>query len=259
DLILDQKVGKEIDSIFSYKTLTKNKSSSKGGGVIKTVHNNVLVGPDAYETYDKESTQTSKERNDQSLRRHQESTNKINQGDIITYFTGVRAPTYEEDFIIEPGRNTTNIYHVAGMQSPGLTTAPAIAVDVAKEIASILQLTKKENFISQRQGIVALKEMDDETRNEYIQKNPDYGIIICRCEEISKGEIIDALHRNLKVPTIDGIKKRVRPGMGRCQGGFCLPLVTKIISQELNIPINQVLKSQNNSFITYGENGENHE
>ena len=94
--------------------------------------------------------------------------------------------------------------------------------------------------------------MDDENRAALIRKNPDYGVIICRCEEISKGEILDALRSPICVPTVDGVKKRVRPGMGRCQGGFCSPLVTQIIAEFLGCPIEEVKKSAEDAIITFG-------
>ena len=181
----------------------------------------------------------------------------LSERDIITYFTGVRAPTFEEDYVIEPGRRTENLIHCAGIQSPGLTTAPTVAIDVAKMAVELLQKTQtvaeNPDFNPVRKGVPVLREMDDESRDALIRENPDYGEIVCRCEEISKGEILDALRSPICVPTIDGIKKRVRPGMGRCQGGFCSPLVTKIIAEFLGTDLSDVRKSSNASVITYGQ------
>ena len=182
---------------------------------------------------------------------------QLSQRDIITYFTGVRAPTFEEDFIIEMGRKTGNILHCAGIQSPGLTTAPAVALDIEKMavdyLSTLKPVEKNENYDPIRHGPPVLREMSDERRAALIRQNPDYGIIICRCEEVSKGEILDALRSPIPVPTVDGIKKRVRPGMGRCQGGFCSPLVTQIIAEYLDCPLEEVRKASEQAVIAYGK------
>lgn len=255
--ILDKKAGAFMHSIASVKELTRNKSHSKGGGILHTVHDNLLVGPDAVETFEKENTETHKESIETVFSKQTRTMPKLSQRDIITYFTGVRAPTFEEDFIIEFGRKTKNIIHCAGIQSPGLTTAPAVALDIEKMAVDFLKRKTdvKENveYNPIRHGVPVLNEMSDSDRAELIKKNPDYGIIICRCEEISKGEILDALNSPICVPTLDGIKKRVRPGMGRCQGGFCSPLVTGIIADFLGVPLSEVKKSSEDSVITFGK------
>lgn len=243
--ILDRKAGKRWFTIGSIVGAnTGAKSHTKGGGILHTVHDNLLVGPNAVETWERENTATDAETIKRVFAKQKITMPTLTERDIITYFTGVRAATYEEDFIIEPGRRTKNIYHLAGIQSPGLTTAPAVAQDVSEEIVKLLGgAEKNESFDPIRKAPPRLRDMSDEERSELIRQNPDYGVIICRCEEISKGEILDALSSPLCVPTVDGIKKRVRPGMGRCQGGFCSPLVTKIIAEYLGVPISEVTKS----------------
>ena len=237
--------------------MTRNKSHSKGGGILHTVHDNLLVGPDAVETYEKENTETHRESIETVFSKQKRTMPSLSERDIITYFTGVRAPTFEEDFIIERGRKTKNLIHCAGIQSPGLTTAPAVAKDIEKMavdfLKNITDVKSNPDFNPIRRGVPVLNEMPDEERAELIKKNPDYGVIVCRCEEISKGEILDALRSPICVPTVDGIKKRVRPGMGRCQGGFCSPLVTQIIADFLNIPLSEVKKSSEESIITFGK------
>lgn len=256
--ILDKKAGAFMHSVASIMEIkVNNKTHSKGGGILNTVHENLLVGPDAVETYEKENTETHKESIETVFKKQKKTMPNLSEKDIITYFTGVRAPTFEEDFIIEFGRKTSNIIHCAGIQSPGLTTAPAVAVDIEKMAVDYLSKTKsvsKNNSYNPiRKGIPVLNKMSDEERAELIKENPDYGVIVCRCEEISKGEIIDCLKSPICVPTVDGIKKRIRPGMGRCQGGFCSPLVTQIIADYFNIPISQVKKSSEDSVITFGK------
>lgn len=254
--ILDKKAGAYMHSIASVKDLTVSKTHSKGGGILHTVHNNLLIGPDAVETYEKENTETHKESIEAVFSKQKRTMPKLSERDIITYFTGVRAPTFEEDFIIESGRKTKNLIHCAGIQSPGLTTAPAVALDIEKMAVQMLRrvqtVEKNPKFSPIRHGVPVLKDMNDKQRAEMIRKNPDYGVIVCRCEEISKGEILDALRSPICVPTVDGIKKRIRPGMGRCQGGFCSPLVTQIIAEFLGVPLSEVKKSSADSAITFG-------
>ena len=185
---------------------------------------------------------------------------ELKRRDIITYFTGVRAPTFEEDFVIEWGRKCHNMYHVGGIQSPGLTSAPAFSLDVAKDVAERLRAAPNPAFDPKRPGIPVLKDMSPVERAKKIAQNPDYGIMICRCEEISKGEILDALNSPCCPQTVDAVKKRVRPGMGRCQGGFCSPLVVQIIAEKNHISPEQVMKSSAESNILYGptKGGEDH-
>ena len=250
--ILDKKTGASFNTIASVVgAKTPGHTHTKGGGILHTAHDNLLVGPDAVETFERENTATSAESIERVFAKQKITMPTLSERDIITYFTGVRAPTYEEDFIIEPGRKTKNIYHVAGIQSPGLTTAPAVAQDVAAYIAELFKAEKNEKFNPIRKAPPRLAEMSDAERAELIKRNPDYGIIVCRCEEVSRGEIIDALNSPVCVPTVDGVKKRVRPGMGRCQGGFCSPLVTKIIAEYLNVPLTEVRKSSDESTIVF--------
>lgn len=254
--ILDKKVGRLMGGIASWKTLKKTAEHTKGGGIVHTAHDNLLVGPDAIETYEKENFATEKTSIEHNFQKQRGIVKELSEQDIITYFTGVRAPTFEEDFVIEQGRKTKNLIHCAGIQSPGLTTAPAVAMDVAHMAAAMLAsrqpVAENENYNPRRRGIPRLRELPLEKRNEMIQKNPEYGVIVCRCEEISKGEIIDALNSPLPVYTVDGVKKRVRPGMGRCQGGFCMPLVTKIISEVTGMPPEEITKSGEDSYILFG-------
>lgn len=254
--ILDKKASYLVNSIASIKLISKNKGHTKGGGIVRTVHDNLLIGPNAVETYEKENFATEKKSIEEVFKKQKLTAKKLSEGDIITYFTGVRAATFEEDFVIEKGRRTKNIIHCAGIQSPGLTTAPVVAKDIEtmaiEELRKLGKVEKNHSFSPIRKGIPVLREMSKEERTRMILKNPDYGIIVCRCEEISKGEIMDALNSPIKVATVDGIKKRVRPGMGRCQGGFCMPLVAKIISEHENIPLEEVKKTSVQAYLTLG-------
>ena len=255
NIILDKKSAYQVATIASlYRTNVVNTSHSKGGGVVSTIDGNLLVGPDAEETYQREDYSTSINSVNNTISKQKNTSPLLNKQDIITYFSGVRAATYEEDFVIREGKNTKNIIHAAGIQSPGLTAAPAIAVDIANMTVKMLSKTQKviknEQFNPTRKSIPKTSKLPDDERQKLIEKNSDYGVIICRCEEVSKGEIIDALNRPVPCDTIDGVKRRVRPGMGRCQGGFCSPLVAEIISKEKKIPLCKITKNGDGSNIS---------
>ncbi len=256
--ITDKKANYLINTISSVQSVKKNKNHTKGGGTIRTVHDNLLLGPDAVETRYKENFDTQRNSIDNIMAKQTNTVEGLKRSDIITYFAGVRAATFEEDFILSKGKRTKNLIHVAGIQSPGLTTAPAVALDISKMAVEMLgDVKEKTDFNPYRKGIPHINEMSLEERDAYIKKNPDYGKIICRCEEISKGEIIDALNSNIPVETIDGIKRRLRPGMGRCQGTFCMPLVAKIIAEHKGIEIKDVCKSDEDTKIGIRNKGEN--
>ena len=254
--ILDKKTRKHIFTIYSLIGTQSKSSHTKGGGIVGTVDGNVLVGPDAVETPDKENFATKASSVTATFAKQKHAGDWLDTRDIITCFTGIRAATYEEDFIIEKGHKTHNIIHAAGIQSPGLTSAPAIALKIEELTLALLKNPEKNNnFNPIRKPIVKASLLSLEDRNALIKQNPNYGEIYCRCEEISKGEILDSLHRSVPCVTVDGVKRRVRPGMGRCQGGFCGPLVLKLIAQEFNIPLNEVKKGYENSQILFGEKG----
>ena len=255
--ILDHKAAKRMMSIVSsFGTSSTKKKHTKGGGLVKTIDDNTLVGPDAVETYLKEDFTTNAQNIADVFDKQRQSDPALNMRDAITYFSGVRAATYEEDFVIRKGRRTRNIVHAAGIQSPGITAAPAIAQDVSRMVAELLGETRtvKSNsaFNPKHQSIVRANELSPQERDALIRREPDYGEIICRCEQISRGEVRKALHRSVPCDTLDGVKRRVRPGMGRCQGGFCGPLVLKIISEETGMPLERIEKNQPGGELLFG-------
>ncbi|WP_207651479.1 NAD(P)/FAD-dependent oxidoreductase [Caloramator quimbayensis] len=256
-LILDKKKGQFLNSIVSKPAINQSKSGTKGGGVTKTIDGNILVGPDAVEQPFKEDYSTNKENIDNIINKHFPILPLISPSDIITYFSGNRAATYEEDFIIEKSEYVKNLIHAAGIQSPGLASAPAIALDIEKMavevLSTMMEVKPKEKWNPYRKGIPELFKMSEKERNEYIKKRPDYGIIICRCEEISKGEIVDAINSPIPVNSLDAIKRRVRPGMGRCQGAFCTPSVAKIIEENANKNILEITKKGGESYLVVEE------
>jgi len=241
---------------FIKATIASAKSHTKGIALIHTVDGNMLVGPHAEETPDREDTSTDRTAVERIFKNQQEVQPDLSEADIIAYFTGVRSPTYEEDFVVRQGVRTRNVFEAAGIQSPGLTAAPAIAVDIARWVRTYLSETNEvqvnEAFDPVRHAAPVLAELSLEERAALIKENPDYGTIVCRCEAISKGEILDALRSPLPVYTVDAVKRRVRPGMGRCQGAFCLPSVMRIIADEAGIPYEDVVKGSARSRIVFG-------
>ncbi len=256
-VLVDKKKGSLLNSILSNPALFKIKSTSKGGGLVKTIEGNILIGPNAYEQPFKENFTTNKNNIDEVLKKHLPLISKLSSLDVITYFAGIRAATYKEDFIIEKSEHIKNLVHVAGIQSPGLASAPAIAKDVEKMAIEILSevndIKKKDNWNPIRKGMPKLSSMKHEKRNELIKRRPDYGEIICRCEEVSKGEIIDAINSLVPAMSIDAIKRRTRAGMGRCQSGFCMPLVAKILQEESGISMENITKKGIGSEIVIDE------
>lgn len=252
-LILDRKKGALINGVVAKPSLNLTKGNTKGGGIIKTIDGNILVGPDAYEQPFREDYSTNSTNIENILKKHLPVVPKLSRGDVITYYAGIRAATYEEDFIIERSERIDNLIYAAGIQSPGLASAPAIAEEIEKITCGVLgekiELKKKVYWNPIRKGIPEIRNMSFEERAKLIKEKPEYGEIICRCEEISKGEIRDALTSSIKVDTVDAIKRRVKAGAGRCQGGFCLPQVLKIINEESGKSFDKITKKGKDSNI----------
>jgi len=173
---------------------------------------------------------------------------------VITSFSGLRAHSEKHDFVI--GETAPGFIDCAGIESPGLSASPAIGCYVADLVKNILNLEENPNFCGKRKGILNPAELTPEQRNTLIKENSAYGQIICRCESISEGEILDAIHRPLGAKSLDGVKRRVRAGMGRCQGGFCAPRVMEILARELNIPETEVTKAGVGSELLVGKTKE---
>jgi glycerol-3-phosphate dehydrogenase len=171
-------------------------------------------------------------------------------GQAITQFAGLRAVSSTGDFIIGPSA-VEGFFNAAGMQSPGLTAAPAVGELVANEIARVSGAAKKANFKAELPKKKAFLRMTRKEQAEAIKENNLYGRVICRCETITEGEIVEAINSPVGARTVDGVKRRTRAGMGRCQAGFCGPRVTQILARELNIPITEVLKERTDSHMFY--------
>jgi glycerol-3-phosphate dehydrogenase len=226
----------------------------KGVLVTPTVDGNLLVGPNAVDIDKKSDINTTSEGIDEVLRKAKKSVKDIPMNQIITSFSGLRAHADEDDFIIGEADGADKFINAAGIESPGLSSAPAIADMLLHLVIDRLKPEKNENFNPIRKGIPKFREMDNERRKELIAENPDYGKIICRCETVTEGEIINAIRRPLGAKTIDGVKRRTRAGMGRCQSGFCLTRVVDILARELNVPRTEITKFGGNSNILVGKN-----
>lgn len=229
--------------------------SAVGKGVLitPTVHGNLLAGPDAEDINDKYDKSTDKERLDFVREAGNKSIKGINFRENIRNFAGLRAYSDREDFIIEESKSVKGLINLAGIKSPGLTSAPAIAEDAVELLGKAgLELEKKKDFNPYREQTYFMA-LSPEEKGELIKKDPSFGRVICRCENITEGEIIEAIKRPLGGQTLDGIKRRTRPGMGRCQGGFCGPRVQEIISRELGVPLEEVMLDIDGSYILTGE------
>lgn len=224
----------------------------KGVLVTPTCHGNILVGPTATDVTDKDDVATTPEELASAFDRALLTMPSLNRRNIITQFSGLRAHLDTDDFVIGESAAVKGLYNVAGIESPGLSSAPAIAVHVAEEIAQKLSIGKNANFVAERKGIPHFATLSDEERQKLVAKNPLYGRIVCRCETVTEGEIVEAIRRKPGAVDMDGVKRRTRQGMGRCQAGFCTPRVMEILSRELGVPMTEVTKRGGNSQFVIG-------
>ncbi|MFT5873035.1 MAG: glycerol-3-phosphate dehydrogenase [Clostridium sp.] len=251
--LFDKAVGNLVSkTIFQLPT-----KAGKGVLITPTVDGNLLVGPNAVDVEDKTNLDTTKEGLDEIINCAKLSVKSLPTNQIITSFSGLRAKTNKNDFIIGEVKSSPGFINVASIDSPGLTSAPAIAEMVVSIVNDILKATLKEKFIKIRKGIVKFRELGNRERDILIKSNPEYGRIVCRCEVVTEGEIKDAIRRPLGAKTLDGIKIRTRAGMGRCQAGFCTSRIVDILSKELNLPPTEITKFGINSRLVIGKNKEN--
>ena len=241
--VLDKKEGERVKhTVFQCPS-----EHGKGVLVAPTVHGNLLVGPDSVEMENRDDLSTSTKRLESIRTQGSRSIKNIDFRENIRNFSGMRSENDRGDFIVEES-SVAGFYDIGGIKSPGLSSAPAIALDMVKMIGVKIKLINKEKFVTPKEHILFMK-LSSEEKAELIKKNSSYGRVICRCEMITEGEIIEAIHRPLVAKTVDGIKRRVRPGTGKCQGGFCGPRVQEIISKELKIPLEKILLNKNGSYI----------
>ena len=227
----------------------------KGVLVSPTVDGNIFAGPTAQDKVEKNDTQTTPEGLAELKKFSLKSVPTLNLRQVITSFAGVRAQPSTGDFIIRPSDKNARFIHAAGICSPGLSSAPAIAEYVRGLIKEAgADTAERADAIYVREHAKPFRQMDAEERAEAYKRNPLYGRIICRCETVTEAEIVDAIHRG--ATTVDGVKRRTRAGMGRCQGGFCAPRVMEILSRELGVPTESLTKFGGKSYMVAGKLGE---
>ena len=226
----------------------------KGVLVAPTVHGNTIVGPTAIDIDDREGVNTTAEGLEQVMRKAANIVKDAPLRQVITSFAGLRAHEDGHEFVIGEAEGAPGFFDCAGIESPGLSASPAIGRMAAELVRDKLLLRRKAHYKATRRGIVNPAALPFEERRALIGENPAYGRIICRCEGISEGEILDAIHRPLGARSLDGVKRRVRAGMGRCQGGFCAPRVMEILARELDLPMEEITKSGGGSRLIVGEN-----
>ena len=217
---------------------------SKGVLVTPTAEGNLLVGPNAVEG---KTLETSREGIDEILDKSKKSLEELPVARILNTFSGIRPKTKEGDFIIEEVVDAKNFINVIGIDSPGLTAAPAIGVYVVNMIKERLDLVEKKNFKKTREKIARFAELSLEEKNRLIKEKPEYGHMVCKCEFVTEGEIVEAIHRPIKALTVDAIKRRTRASMGGCQGIGCTLPISKILSRELGIDISDINKNSEGS------------
>ena len=236
--LLDKNAGGHVShTIFPQPT-----KFGKGVLVSPTIHGNLIVGPTAVDVEDREGINTTAEGIDDLIRKAGENVRDLPMRQVITSFAGLRAHEEGHEFIIGEAQDAPHFIDCAGIESPGLTASPAIGEYVGAMMKEKMDLKEKESWKGTRKGILNPSELSVNERNELIRKEPAYGRIICRCEMITEGEIIDAIRRPLGARSLDGVKRRTRAGMGRCQSGFCSPRVMEIINRELQIPMEKITK-----------------
>lgn len=250
--LFDKYVGNLTDkTLFQLPT-----KLGKGVLVTPTVDGNLLVGPNAVDIDDKDDVSTTREGLDDIMERASLSVKSLPKGSIITSFSGLRARSEKDDFIIGEAPDVPGFINASSIESPGLTCAPLIGVMVSDIIKDKLKPQPNENFNPKRKGITRFNDLSLEEKKQVIKERPEYGRIVCRCESVTEGEIVDAINRPLGAKDLDGIKRRTRAGAGRCQSGFCISRTMELLHSELNIPPTEITKFGKASKILVGTNKE---
>ena len=251
--LMDKKAGGFVShTIFQLPTIY-----GKGVLVTPTVHGNLLTGPTAVDVENPESLNTTREGMEDLLKRAGLSVNNLPSRQVITSFAGLRAHEDKDDFIIGQAKDAPGFFDAAGIESPGLTCAPSLGKYLTQMVLEYLPAAEKQNFVAARKGIPSMALSSAEEKKRLIAENPLYANVVCRCEMVTEGEILDAIHRPLGATTLDGVKRRTRAGMGRCQAGFCSPRTVEILARELGKDMGEICKNNSGSqFLTgYDKDG----
>lgn len=245
---------KQVGGFVSHTVFQLPGKLGKGVLVSPTVHGNIIVGPTAIDIEDRDGTNTTAAGLEELIAKAGISVDNLPIRQTITSFAGLRAHEDHHEFVIGEAEDAPGFVDCAGIESPGLTSAPAIGLTVAELLREKLGLRKKEDFIATRKGLLDPKSLTKEAYQALIRENPAYGQIICRCEQVTEGEIIDAIRRPLGARSLDGVKRRTRAGMGRCQAGFCSPRVLEILARELGVSQAEITKCGGASRLIVGVN-----
>lgn len=247
-VLMDKEAGKTV----SHTIFQLPNELGKGVLVTPTVHGNLLVGPNAEDIDSKEETLTTQEGLEDIKKRALDSVPDVPYYLTITSFAGLRAHEKGDDFVIGEVKDAPGFFDAAGIESPGLSSAPAIGEYLCEMIIEKGGFARKDSVQETRKGFAEAAKLPMEERNALVRENPAYGTIVCRCENISEGEILDAINRTLGARSLDGVKRRVRQGMGRCQAGFCTPRTIELLAESLKIPMEKVCKNRPGSEMIKG-------
>lgn len=247
---------KEAGGMVSHTLFQLPTALGKGVLVTPTVHGNLMAGPTAEDIQDKEEKATSRDGLAKVLGKASLSVQGLPKGQVITSFAGLRAHEQKGDFIIGEVENAAGFIDIAGIESPGLSCAPAIGELAAELVDGLLTPELKTDFAADRRGIPNMANASEEERQKLISGNSAYANVICRCEMVTEGEILSAIHRPLGATTVDGIKRRTRAGMGRCQAGFCTPRTVEILARELGVDESEIQKAGTGSYYLLAQEGE---
>ena len=247
-MVLDKECGSYTQRTI-FHTPTK---MGKGILVSPTVDGNLLLGPTATDIADKDDTATTAEGFAALFEKSGENVANIPFNKVITSFCGLRSVGSTGDFII---KHRDNVITLGGIESPGLSSAPAIAEYVEEMLINEMGMSAavKADHDPIRKPAHDFRELSMEEKNEIIKRDPRYGRIVCRCEGITEGEIVEAIHTAPGAVDVDGVKRRTRSGMGRCQGGFCSPAVVEILARETGMAFEEVTRFGKGSVINYGK------
>ncbi|HJC25344.1 MAG TPA: NAD(P)/FAD-dependent oxidoreductase [Candidatus Eisenbergiella merdavium] len=251
-ILMDKKAG----SFVSHTIFQQPTRLGKGILITPTVHGNLLAGPTAEDISDKEATDTTAEGLAQVTEKARLSAPQIPLNMAITSFSGLRACEEKGDFVLGEAQDAPGFFNAAGIDSPGLSSAPAIGVMLAGQIVEKLHAEKKQDFHAERKDIPCVSQSTPEELEALIASDPAYGNVICRCETVTEGEILNAIRRPLGARSLDGVKRRTRAGMGRCQSGFCSPKVMELLARELDVSPLSLTKSGGASLLLSGKTKE---
>jgi len=247
---------KSVSDAFSATIFQLPTAMGKGILVSPTVDGTMLLGPTAEDIDDKDDVRTTAQRLDEILRVAAKTWPDLPRGQFITSFAGLRAHARQNDFILGEVADCPGLINAAGIESPGLTAAPAIGIELARLAARRLNAPRRSQWQPAWQPPQPFRLMETEQRARAVRDNPAWGRIICRCEQVTEAEIRAAINRPVGAATVDGIKRRTRAGMGRCQASFCTPRVLAILSEELGVSRLELTKFGNGSRILTGRIGE---